>query len=132
VPVKGLAGPVEAFELVGAGLVRTRLQAAAARGLTRFVGRQTELAALQQALERAGAGRGEVVTLDEALQETIPALLAPLDALPAGSPFLTLDPPQRRQCTLEALAGDRLAEQAERLAHHALRGGAWDRALAYG
>jgi class 3 adenylate cyclase/tetratricopeptide (TPR) repeat protein len=32
---------------------------------------------------------------------------------------------------LEALAGDRVAEQVERLAHHALRGEMWDRALAY-
>jgi tetratricopeptide (TPR) repeat protein len=46
---------------------------------------------------------GQVLTLDEALQETIPALLALLEALPEGSPFLTLDPPQRRQRTLEAL-----------------------------
>jgi predicted ATPase/class 3 adenylate cyclase len=46
---------------------------------------------------------GQALTLDEALQETIPALLALLDALPPDSPFLTLDPPQRRQRTLEAL-----------------------------
>jgi predicted ATPase/class 3 adenylate cyclase len=176
VPVKGLSEPVEVCELVGASALRQRLQAAAARGLTRFVGRQTELAALQQVLERAGAGHGQVValvgeagvgksrlvyefvrapqlqawrvlesasvsygkatpyfpvvellrryghveehddprtirakvtgqvlTLDESLRETIPALLALLDALPADSPFLTLDPPQRRQRTLEAL-----------------------------
>jgi len=32
---------------------------------------------------------------------------------------------------LEALAGDRVAEQAERLAHHALRGEVWDKALGY-
>src|SRR5207244_864583 len=32
---------------------------------------------------------------------------------------------------LEVLAGDRLAEQVERLAHHALRGEVWDKALAY-
>src|SRR5207245_5327144 len=32
---------------------------------------------------------------------------------------------------LEALAGDRLAEHVERLAHHALRGEVWDKALAY-
>ena len=147
-----------------------------ARGLTRFVGRETEITALAQALVRAGAGHGQVVatvgeagvgksrllyefvhshrtqgwlvleaasvsygkatpyfpvvellkryvhvedgdeprtvrakvtghllTLDEALQETIPALLALLDALPADSPFLALDPPQRRQRTLAAL-----------------------------
>ncbi len=60
-PVKGLPEPVEVFELVGASAIRRRLQASAARGLTRFVGRQQELAALQQALEQAGAGHGQVV-----------------------------------------------------------------------
>jgi tetratricopeptide (TPR) repeat protein len=147
-----------------------------AGGLTRFVGRDTELAALHQLLERAGAGHGQIVaavgeagvgksrlvyefvhshptrgwrvlesasvsygkatpyfpvvdllkryvhveegddprtirakvtgqivTLDESLQETIPALLSLLDALPEDSPFLTLDPPQRRQRTLDGL-----------------------------
>src|SRR5256712_2484602 len=176
VPVKGLAEPVEVFELRGATALRGRLQAAAARGLTRFVGRQTELEALSQALARAGEGQGQVVamvgeagvgksrlvyeflrshhtqgwlmlesasvsygkatpyypvidllkryahveerddprtvrakatgqvlTLDETLQDTVPALLALLDALPEDSPFLTLDPSQRRQRTLAAL-----------------------------
>ena len=46
---------------------------------------------------------GRVVTLDPALQDTVPALLALLDALPEDSPFRMLDPPQRRQHTLEAL-----------------------------
>ena len=32
---------------------------------------------------------------------------------------------------LEALAGERVAEQVERLAYHALRGEIWDKALAY-
>ncbi len=41
VPVKGLAEPVEVFELVGASAIRGRLQASVARGLTRFVGRET-------------------------------------------------------------------------------------------
>jgi len=63
VPVKGVDEPVEVFELVGASAIRRRLQAAVARGLTRFVGRQTELAALHQALDRAGAGHGQVVAL---------------------------------------------------------------------
>jgi class 3 adenylate cyclase/tetratricopeptide (TPR) repeat protein len=175
-PVKGLAEPVEVFELVGASTLRRRLQVAAARGLTRFVGRQTELTALHQAMEQAEAGHGQVVaavgeagvgksrlvyeclhshrtqgwlvlesasvsygkatpygpvldllkrychiedrddtrtmrakvtgqvlTLDEALQETIPALLWLLDALPDDHLFLRLEPPQRRQRTLDAL-----------------------------
>jgi tetratricopeptide (TPR) repeat protein len=46
---------------------------------------------------------GHLLTLDEALQDTIPALLVLLDALPADSPFPRLDPPQRRQRTLAAL-----------------------------
>src|SRR5438034_9609267 len=44
-PVKGLSEPVEVYDLVGASAIRGRLQASAARGLTRFVGRQQELAA---------------------------------------------------------------------------------------
>jgi class 3 adenylate cyclase/tetratricopeptide (TPR) repeat protein len=175
-PVKGLSEPVEVCELVGASGIRRRLQAAVARGLTRFVGREPELVALTQALAQAGSGHGQIValvgeagvgksrlvyecvhshrtqgwhvretasvsygkatpyfpvlellrryvhveehddtrairakvtgqvlTLDEALQDTIPALLALLDALPADSPFFKLDPPQRRQRTLDAL-----------------------------
>ncbi|MBI3328062.1 MAG: hypothetical protein HYZ81_15345 [Nitrospinae bacterium] len=54
-----------------------------------------------------------MLTLDEALQATISAFLGLLEALPADSPFLRLDPPQRRQRTFEALAGDRVAEQVE-------------------
>ena len=176
VPVKGLAEPVEVFELVGGTALRRRLQAAVARGLSPFVGRQPELEALQQALTRAGAGQGQAVallgepgvgksrlvyeflhshhtqgwlrlesssvsygkataylpvcdllkaycriedrddlravrakitgqllTLDEALQDTVPAMLALFEALPADSPFLSLDPLQRRRRTLEAL-----------------------------
>jgi class 3 adenylate cyclase/tetratricopeptide (TPR) repeat protein len=63
VPVKGLPEPVEVCELVGAGPARTHLQAFATRGLTPFVGRQAELTALYQALEQAGAGHGQVVTV---------------------------------------------------------------------
>ena len=63
VPVKGLADPVEVFELVGAGSTRTRLQTFAARGLTRFVGRQAEFEALRQALERAGTSHGQIVAV---------------------------------------------------------------------
>jgi hypothetical protein len=176
VPVKGLAEPVEVFELVGVTAIRRRLQAAAVRGLSRFVGRDHELESLQQAMQQAGAGYGQIVaamgeagvgksrlvyefvhshrsqgwlvlesasvsygkatpyfpvldllrrychledgddsrtirakvtgqvlTLDAALQAAIPALLSLLDVLPEDDPFLKLDPPQRRQRTLNAL-----------------------------
>src|SRR2546425_1144689 len=63
VPVRGLTEPIEVFELVGASTIRRRLQASAARGLSRFVGRPQELTALQQALERAGAEQGQVAAL---------------------------------------------------------------------
>jgi tetratricopeptide (TPR) repeat protein len=175
-PVKGLAEPVEVFELAGASALRRRLQAAAVRGLTPFVGRDQELEDLHQALGQARAGHGQVValvgeagvgksrlvhecvhsyhtegwrvlesasvsygkatpyfpvldllrrychleeqddprtvrakvtgqvvTLDEALQDTIPALLSLLEVLPDDSPLRTLDPPQRRQRLLAAL-----------------------------
>jgi AAA ATPase domain/Adenylate and Guanylate cyclase catalytic domain len=176
VPVKGLDVPVDVFELVGASALRGRFQTRVAGGLTRFVGRDPELAALHRTLERAEAGHGQVVavvgepgvgksrlvyefihahqtrgwlvlesasasygkatpyspvidllrryahveehddartirakvtgqvlTLGEGLQDTIPALLSLLEALPDENPFRQLDPPQRRQRTLEAL-----------------------------
>ena len=63
VPVRGLADPVDVFELVGATAARTRLQVAVTRGLTRLVGRQAELGLLRQAVEQARNGRGQVVAL---------------------------------------------------------------------
>lgn len=63
VTIKGLDGPVELFELLGTGAARTRLQAMAARGLTRFVGRDAEMGAIHAALEPTRAGHGQVVAL---------------------------------------------------------------------
>jgi class 3 adenylate cyclase/tetratricopeptide (TPR) repeat protein len=63
IPVKGLADPVEIFELTGAGQARTRLQAAALRGLTRFVGRDAEVEHLRRVLDRAAGGHGQVVSI---------------------------------------------------------------------
>ena len=61
--VKGLGEPVDAYELVGAEAVRTRLQAAATRGLTRFIGRDAELERLQSAWTRTAAGQGQLVAV---------------------------------------------------------------------
>jgi len=63
IPVKGIAEPLEIFELMGAGRARTRLQAATLRGLTRFVGRDAEVEHLRRVLGQAGSGRGQVIAL---------------------------------------------------------------------
>jgi class 3 adenylate cyclase/predicted ATPase len=176
VNVKGMAEPVEVYELAGAGAARTRLQAAATRGLTRFVGRDAEIETLRQTLEHARAGHGQMVavvgepgvgksrlfyefthshrtidwlivesgsvsygkatpylplidllkayfkiqdrdnqreirekvtgkllTLDEALKSTLPALLSLLDVAVDDNAWQGLDPAERRRRTLEAV-----------------------------
>jgi class 3 adenylate cyclase/tetratricopeptide (TPR) repeat protein len=62
VPIKGIVTPLDVYELTGAGAARSRLQATAARGLTKFVGRTAELLHLTRALELAEA-HGQVVTV---------------------------------------------------------------------
>ena len=42
--IKGLSDPLRVFELQGVGRVRTRLDVSNARGFTKFVGRQSEMA----------------------------------------------------------------------------------------
>jgi class 3 adenylate cyclase/tetratricopeptide (TPR) repeat protein len=59
VPVKGLRQPVEVFELTGAATA-TRVHTGVG-ALTRFLGRDDELRALDRLLERAAAGQGQVV-----------------------------------------------------------------------
>ena len=60
-PIRGLRDPIEIYEVLGAGPVQTRLQAAAMRGLSPLVLRQTEMAALHQALGQVQKGCGQVV-----------------------------------------------------------------------
>jgi predicted ATPase len=57
----GVSEPVTVYEVTGLGPLRTRLQAAARRGFTRFVGRTAELEQMQHAWELARAGHGQVV-----------------------------------------------------------------------
>jgi class 3 adenylate cyclase len=63
VTVRGLADAVDVYEVTGAGLARTRLQAAARRGLTRFAGRAAELEQLRRAQQFAGNGHGQVAAM---------------------------------------------------------------------
>jgi class 3 adenylate cyclase/tetratricopeptide (TPR) repeat protein len=176
VPVKGLEQPVDIYEMTGVRPRWARFNTAAARGLTRFVGRENELDALHQALARTAAAHGQVIaivgepgvgksrlvwevthshrvqgwlvlqagsvsygkatsyfpivdllkgyfriedrdgpgtvrekltgkllTLDRALEGHLPALLSLLD-VPIDDPqWSTLDPPQRRRRTLDAV-----------------------------
>jgi len=59
--VKGVHDPVNVHEVTGLGPLRTRLQRAAGRGFTKFVGRQAEMEALARAGAQARAGRGQIV-----------------------------------------------------------------------
>jgi len=61
--VKGVSEPVNVYEVTGLGPLRTRLQRSAARGYTKFVGREREMDALRQAAEQARAGRGQIVAV---------------------------------------------------------------------
>jgi class 3 adenylate cyclase/tetratricopeptide (TPR) repeat protein len=176
VAVKGLPDPVEIYALTGASGLRTRFHAAAARGLTRFVGRDAEMEQIRRALGLAQDGRGQLVaivgepgvgksrlvyefthshrtqewlileagsvsygkatsylpvidllkayfkvherethreirekvtgkllTLDRTLEPILPAVLALLDVPVEDAHWQALDPPQRRQRTLEAI-----------------------------
>ena len=59
--VKGVSEPVNVFEVIGLGPLRTRLQRSAGRGLTKFVGRDAEMTAIARAAEQAKVGHGQIV-----------------------------------------------------------------------
>ncbi|HVO23980.1 MAG TPA: adenylate/guanylate cyclase domain-containing protein [Candidatus Margulisiibacteriota bacterium] len=61
--VKGVSHPVRVLEVLGPGKLRTRFEAAARRGLVRFVGRVREIETLHRALDRSLQGRGQVVAV---------------------------------------------------------------------
>jgi len=59
--LKGASVPVRVFELRGPGQIRSRLESSRARGFSRFVGRERELALLERALREVQAGRPKAV-----------------------------------------------------------------------
>jgi class 3 adenylate cyclase/predicted ATPase len=61
--VKGVSEPVEVYEVMGVGPLRTRLQVAVQRGLVRFVGRQNEMDQMRRALDSAREGHGQIVAI---------------------------------------------------------------------
>src|SRR5499433_869590 len=61
--VKGVSRPVEAFEVVAATAARTRVQAAAVRGLTPLVGRRREIEVFSKLVEEAGSGKGQILAM---------------------------------------------------------------------
>jgi predicted ATPase/class 3 adenylate cyclase len=61
--IKGVSEPIEVYEVTGLGPLRTRLQRAAARGLTKFVGREREIGVLKHAAQQAQAGQGQIVAV---------------------------------------------------------------------
>jgi len=61
--VKGVSEAVNVHEVTGLGPLRTRLQASARRGLSKFVGREAELMQMGRAVDLARSGRGQIVAV---------------------------------------------------------------------
>ena len=59
--IKGVDEPLNVYEVMGAGALRTRFQVTTRRGLTRFVGRHSEMEQLQRAFVQTQAGHGQIV-----------------------------------------------------------------------
>ncbi|MFT5154067.1 MAG: class 3 adenylate cyclase/tetratricopeptide (TPR) repeat protein [Planctomycetota bacterium] len=61
--IKGSDTSVSVHELIGEGALRTRFDVSRQRGLSRFVGRDGEMKILDDAVEQAAIGNGQVVGL---------------------------------------------------------------------
>jgi class 3 adenylate cyclase len=61
--IKGSSEPLNIYAVLGLGPLRTRLQRAVGRGLSKFVGRQREMDAMKQTAELARSGRGQIVAV---------------------------------------------------------------------
>jgi class 3 adenylate cyclase/tetratricopeptide (TPR) repeat protein len=60
--IKGFSNPIEVFELAGITAAKNRFQAAASRGLSRFVGRSAEIEAFHRFTQPANGG-GRILAL---------------------------------------------------------------------
>jgi class 3 adenylate cyclase len=61
--LKGVATPLSVYRIVGASAAQSRLDVAAATGLTPLVGRESDVALLLERWEQSQAGHGQVVLL---------------------------------------------------------------------
>jgi predicted ATPase/class 3 adenylate cyclase len=61
--VKGVPMPVQMYHVLGESGIQSRLEVAASRGLTPFVGREQEVRLLEECWEEVKGGRGQVVWL---------------------------------------------------------------------
>jgi predicted ATPase len=62
--LKGVSTPIQVYRVVGESGVRSRLEAAATKGLTPLVGREEEVGLLSRRWEQTKAGVGQVVLLN--------------------------------------------------------------------
>jgi class 3 adenylate cyclase len=61
--VKGFGEPLNIYEVIGSGPLHGRFDLAVRRGLTKFVGREREIADINRALELALSGHGQIVAV---------------------------------------------------------------------
>ena len=62
-PIRGISQPINVYEATGLGPLRTHFQLSIQRGLTKFVGREHELAVIERSLELATSGYGQIVAV---------------------------------------------------------------------
>src|SRR6516165_3148941 len=61
--IKGVAEPANVYQVMGPGPLRTHFQLSARCGLTKFIGREEELARLKRAFDLARSGRGQLAAI---------------------------------------------------------------------
>src|SRR5229473_865388 len=61
--VKGIEEPINVYEVIGVGPLHGHFELAVRRGLTKFVGRESELKQMARALELARRGHGQIVAV---------------------------------------------------------------------